>query len=424
MATESLNPLVNSQKQLKSACDLLGVEPIVYELLKEPQRVIEVSIPVKMDNGEVKVFKGWRSAHSSAIGPSKGGIRFHPDVCLDEVKALSLWMTFKCGVVGIPYGGGKGGVSCNVNELSQRELEQIARGYIRGIYKYLGEKIDIPAPDSGTNGQIMSWMTDEYIKCNGDKMEIGFITGKPLGFGGSKGRNEATGFGVAVIAREMAAKMGIDMKKATVAVQGFGNVGRYTVKNVERQGAKVIAVAEFDPKQKKTYAIVKEDGIDFAALDKYQVENKTLIGFPGSKEITLEDFWKLQVDILIPAALENAIKEQEVGLINAKLICEAANGPITPEAAAKLIDRGIEIAPDILANSGGVLVSYFEWVQNLYGYYWSEKEVEEKQEIEMVKAFNNIWETKQTYKAPTMRDAAFAYSVKKVAEAMKLRGWY
>lgn len=424
MATESLNPLVNSQKQLKSACDLLGVEPIVYELLKEPQRVIEVSIPVKMDNGEVKVFKGWRSAHSSAIGPSKGGIRFHPDVCLDEVKALSLWMTFKCGVVGIPYGGGKGGVSCNVNELSQRELEQIARGYIRGIYKYLGEKIDIPAPDSGTNGQIMAWMTDEYIKCNGDKMEIGFITGKPLGFGGSKGRNEATGFGVAVIAREMAAKMGIDMKKATVAVQGFGNVGRYTVKNVERQGAKVVAVAEFDPKQKKTYAIVKEDGIDFAALDKYQVENKTLIGFPGSKEITLEDFWKLQVDILIPAALENAIKEQEVGLINAKLICEAANGPITPEAAAKLIDRGIEIAPDILANSGGVLVSYFEWVQNLYGYYWSEKEVEEKQEIEMVKAFNNIWETKQTYKAPTMRDAAFAYSVKKVAEAMKLRGWY
>ena len=424
MATESLNPLVNSQKQLKSACDLLGVEPIVYELLKEPQRVIEVSIPVKMDNGEVKVFKGWRSAHSSAIGPSKGGIRFHPDVCLDEVKALSLWMTFKCGVVGIPYGGGKGGVSCNVNELSQRELEQIARGYIRGIYKYLGEKIDIPAPDSGTNGQIMAWMTDEYIKCNGDKMEIGFITGKPLGFGGSKGRNEATGFGVAVIAREMAAKMGIDMKKATVAVQGFGNVGRYTVKNVERQGAKVIAVAEFDPKQKKTYAIVKEDGIDFAALDKYQVENKTLIGFPGSKEITLEDFWKLQVDILIPAALENAIKEQEVGLINAKLICEAANGPITPEAAAKLIDRGIEIAPDILANSGGVLVSYFEWVQNLYGYYWSESEVEEKQEIEMVKAFNNIWETRETYKAPSMRDAAFAFSVKKVAEAMKLRGWY
>jgi len=286
------------------------------------------------------------------------------------------------------------------------------------------EKIDIPAPDSGTNGQIMAWMTDEYIKCNGDKMEIGFITGKPLGFGGSKGRNEATGFGVAVIAREMAAKMGIDMKKATVAVQGFGNVGRYTVKNVERQGAKVIAVAEFDPKQKKTYAIVKEDGINFAELDKYQVENKTLIGFPGSKEITLEDFWKLKVDILIPAALENAIKEQEVELINAKLICEAANGPITPEAAAKLIAKGIEIAPDILANSGGVLVSYFEWVQNLYGYYWSEKEVEEKQEIEMVKAFNNIWETKQTYKAPTMRDAAFAYSVKKVAEAMKLRGWY
>ena len=423
MATESLNPLVNSQKQLKSACDLLGVDPIVYEMLKEPQRVIEVTIPVKMDDGSTKVFKGWRSAHSSAIGPSKGGVRFHPNVDLDEVKALSLWMTFKCGIVGIPYGGGKGGVCCNPQELSQREIEQIARGYIRGIYKYIGEKIDIPAPDVNTNGQIMAWMTDEYIKLNGEKMEVGFITGKPVGFGGSKGRNEATGFGVAIIAREMAKAMGLDIKTSTVAVQGFGNVGRFTVKNVQRQGGKVVAVAEYDVASKKTYAIYNEAGFDFAELAKYQEEKKTLLGFPGAKELTLEDFWKLQVDILIPAALENAIKAEEVPLINAKLICEAANGPVTPEAATMLIEKGIEIAPDILANSGGVLVSYFEWVQNLYGYYWSEEEVEEKQEIEMVKAFNNIWETKQTYNAPTMRDAAFAYSVKKVAETMKLRGW-
>ena len=423
MATESLNPLVNSQKQLKSACDLLGVDPIVYEMLKEPQRVIEVTIPVKMDDGSTKVFKGWRSAHSSAIRPSKGGVRFHPNVDLDEVKALSLWMTFKCGIVGIPYGGGKGGVCCNPQELSQREIEQIARGYIRGIYKYIGEKIDIPAPDVNTNGQIMAWMTDEYIKLNGEKMEVGFITGKPVGFGGSKGRNEATGFGVAIIAREMAKAMGLDIKTSTVAVQGFGNVGRFTVKNVQRQGGKVVAVAEYDVASKKTYAIYNEAGFDFAELAKYQEEKKTLLGFPGAKELTLEDFWKLQVDILIPAALENAIKAEEVPLINAKLICEAANGPVTPEAATMLIEKGIEIAPDILANSGGVLVSYFEWVQNLYGYYWSEEEVEEKQEIEMVKAFNNIWETKQTYNAPTMRDAAFAYSVKKVAETMKLRGW-
>ena len=424
MATESLNPLVNSQKQLKSACDLLGVEPIVYELLKEPQRVIEVSIPVKMDDGSVKVFKGWRSAHSSAIGPSKGGCRFHQDVCLDEVKALSLWMTFKCGIVGIPYGGGKGGVCVNPKELSDRELEQVARGYIRGIYKYIGEKIDIPAPDVNTNGQIMAWMADEYIKVNGEKMEIGFITGKPVAFGGSLGRNEATGFGVAVITREFAAKKGIDFKKAKTAVQGFGNVGRYTVKNVIRQGGKVTAIAEYDFKSNKTYAIVNDAGFKFEELDKYQVEHKTLIGFPGAKEITLDEFWKLDVDILIPAAMENAITAENVDLVNAKIICEAANGPVTPEAAEILIKKGIDICPDILTNSGGVLVSYFEWVQNLYGYYWSEAEVEEKQEIEMVKAFNNIWQTRETYNAPTMRDAAFAFSVKKVAEAMKLRGWY
>ena len=424
MATESLNPLVNSQKQLKSACDLLGVEPIVYELLKEPQRVIEVSIPVKMDDGSVKVFKGWRSAHSSAIGPAKGGCRFHQDVNMDEVKALSLWMTFKCGIVGIPYGGGKGGVCVNPKELSDRELEQVARGYIRGIYKYIGEKIDIPAPDVNTNGQIMAWMADEYIKLKGEKMEIGFITGKPVAFGGSLGRNEATGFGVAVITREFAAKKGIDFKKAKTAVQGFGNVGRYTVKNIIRQGGNVTAIAEYDFKTKKTYAIVNEAGFKFEELDKYQVENKTLLGFPGAKEITLDEFWKLDVEILIPAAMENAITAENVDLVNAKIICEAANGPVTPEAAEILIKKGVDICPDILTNSGGVLVSYFEWVQNLYGYYWSESEVEEKQEIEMVKAFNNIWETRETYKAPSMRDAEFAFAVKKVAEAMKLRGWY
>lgn len=424
MATESLNPLVNSQRQLKSACDLLGVDPIVYELLKEPQRVIEITIPVKMDDGTVKVFKGWRSAHSSAIGPSKGGCRFHQNVCMDEVKALSLWMTFKCGIVGIPYGGGKGGVCVNPQELSQRELEQVARGYIRGIYKYIGEKIDIPAPDVNTNGQIMAWMADEYIKLNGEKMEIGFITGKPVAFGGSKGRNEATGFGVAVIAREFAAKNNVDMKKATVSVQGFGNVGRYTVKNIMRQGGKVVSIAEYDVSSKSTYAIYNEAGFNFDELDKYQSEKKTLKGFPGSKEMSLDDFWKLKVDILVPAALENAITVDNYDLIGAKLIAEAANGPVTPDAADKLIAKGIDICPDILTNSGGVLVSYFEWVQNLYGYYWSEEEVEQKQEVEMVKAFNNIWETRETYKAPTMRDAAFAFSVKKVAEAMKLRGWY
>ena len=421
---ETLNPFLNAQKQVKNACDKLGLEPDVYELLKEPQRMIEVSIPVRMDDGSLKIFKGYRSAHNSAVGPCKGGVRFHQDVNPDEVKALSIWMTFKGGVLGLPYGGGKGGVTCNPRELSAKELEQISRGWVRGLHKYLGEKIDIPAPDVNTNGQIMSWMVDEYVKLNGEEMSIGVITGKPVAFGGSLGRNEATGFGVAVITREFAAKKGIDFKKAKTAVQGFGNVGRYTVKNVIRQGGKVTAIAEYDFKSNKTYAIVNDAGFKFEELDKYQVEHKTLIGFPGAKEITLDEFWKLDVDILIPAAMENAITAENVDLVNAKIICEAANGPVTPEAAEILIKKGIDICPDILTNSGGVLVSYFEWVQNLYGYYWSEAEVEEKQEIEMVKAFNNIWQTRETYKAPTMRDAAFAFSVKKVAEAMKLRGWY
>lgn len=423
MAKETLNPLINSQNQLKSACDLLGLDAKYYEMLKEPQRIIEITIPVKMDDGSVRVFKGYRSAHSSAIGPAKGGVRFHPNVNADEVKALSLWMTFKCGIVGIPYGGGKGGICVDPNELSKTELERLARGYIRGIYKYLGEKIDIPAPDVNTNGQIMAWMVDEFVKLNGDKMEIGVITGKPVSFLGSKGRNEATGFGVAVISREFAGKHGIDFKKAKVSVQGFGNVGAYTVKNVIRQGATVVAVAEFDRTQKKTFALYNENGLNFEELDKYKAEHKTILGFPGAKELTLDEFWGLKVDVLIPAAMENAITDENYDKVNATIICEAANGPITNDAAEKLLAKGIDICPDVLTNSGGVLVSYFEWVQNLYGYYWTEEQVEERQEHEMVKAFNNIWKTKEDYKAKNMRDAAFAFSVKKVAEAMDLRGW-
>ena len=241
---ETLNPFLNAQKQVKNACDKLGLEPDVYELLKEPQRMIEVSIPVRMDDGSLKIFKGYRSAHNSAVGPCKGGVRFHQDVNPDEVKALSIWMTFKGGVLGLPYGGGKGGVTCNPRELSAKELEQISRGWVRGLHKYLGEKIDIPAPDVNTNGQIMSWMVDEYVKLNGEEMSIGVITGKPVAFGGSLGRNEATGFGVSIIVRESAKKFGIDIKGAKVAVQGFGNVGKFTVKNIQKQGAKIVALAE------------------------------------------------------------------------------------------------------------------------------------------------------------------------------------
>lgn len=421
MTKEMLNPLESAQKQVKIACDKLGLESSVYELLKEPQRVIEISIPVRMDDGTVRVFKGYRSIHSDAIGPGKGGVRFHPRVNVDEVKALSIWMTFKCCVTGIPYGGAKGGIIVDPSELSQGELERLSRGYIQGLHKYLGEKIDIPAPDVNTNGQIMAWMVDEYIKLTG-RNDVGVITGKPVEWGGSKGRNEATGFGVSVITREFAKKNNIDIKDATVAIQGFGNVGSFTVKNVQGQGAKIVALAEWT-KEVGTYALYNEDGLDYEDLAKYMREHKSLVNYPNAKNITLDQFWELDVDVLIPAALENAITESVAEKINAKIICEAANGPVTPDADVVLEKRGIPVTPDILTNSGGVTVSYFEWVQNLYGYYWSEEEVVEKQEIAMIEAFNDIWKIKEEHNV-TMRQATYMHSVKKVADVMKLRGWY
>ena len=418
---ENLNPLESAQKQVKDACDALGLNPAVYELLKEPQRTIEISIPVKMDDGSLKIFKGYRAVHNNAIGPGKGGVRFHPGVNLDEVKALSIWMTFKCGVMGVPYGGGKGGIAVDPFSLSQGELERLSRGYIRGIYKYLGERVDVPAPDVGSNGQVMAWMADEYDRLVGES-SAGAITGKPVEWGGSKGRNEATGFGVSVIAREAARELGMEIKDSKVAIQGFGNVGSYTVKNVQKQGAKIVALGEWAPSI-GTYALYNEDGLDFEDMKAYMDEHKNLVGYPKAKSISLEDFWELEVDILIPAALENAITAEVAERLNAKLICEAANGPTTPDGDEVLKRRGIPVTPDILTNAGGVTVSYFEWVQNLYGYYWGEKEIEEKQEIEMVKAFKEIWKLKEEYDV-TIRKAAYMLSVKKVADVMKLRGWY
>ncbi len=420
MSHEKNNPLENAQLQVRNACEALGLDPSVYEMLKEPKRVIEVTIPVRMDDGSLKTFKGYRSMHNDAIGPGKGGVRFHPGVNLDEVKALSIWMTFKCGIVGIPYGGGKGGITCDPTKLSEREQEQLSRGYVRGMYQYLGEKIDIPAPDVNTNGKIMAWMTDEYCKLTG-KSEIGVFTGKPVEFGGSLGRNEATGFGVAVVAREAAREMGMDLKGARVIVQGFGNVGRYTVKNLIKLGANVVAIGEWEPNQ-GTYAIYNKDGLNFDDMFDYMGKNKNLRNFPGAETIALEDFWAIDCDIVVPAALENAIDEEQARLIKSNLVVEAANGPITPAGDAVLNERGITVTPDILSNAGGVTVSYFEWVQNLYGYYWSEKEVEQKEEEAMVKAFQDIWDLKKEYNVP-MRKASYMISVKKVAEVMKLRGW-
>ncbi len=410
-----------AQAQVKNACDKLGMEPQVYELLKEPRRVIEVNIPVKMDDGSIKVFKGYRSQHCDAVGPTKGGIRFHPNVSLEEVKALSIWMTFKCSVTGIPYGGGKGGIIVDPSELSEGELERLSRGYIDGIYKLIGEKVDVPAPDVNTNGKIMSWMVDEYNKLVGVS-SIGVLTGKPVEFGGSLGRNEATGYGVAVTVRESAKKMGIDMTHAKIAVQGFGNVGAFTVKNIQKLGGTVVAVAEW-AKEVGPYAIYKEDGLDFQAMWDYRAERGNLVDFPGSKMISMDEFWSAQVDVVVPAALENSIDAAVAEKIQAKLVCEAANGPTTPEGDEVLNRKGIILTPDILTNAGGVTVSYFEWVQNLYGYYWSEAEVEAKEDEAMVKAFEALWAIKEEY-GVTMRESAYMHSVKRVATAMKLRGWY
>lgn len=420
--TDTLNPLVAAQEKVKAACDKLGADPAVYELLKEPQRTIEINIPVKMDDGSLKVFKGWRAAHNSAVGPCKGGVRFHPNVNADEVKALSLWMTFKGGALGLPYGGGKGGICVDPADLSKKELEQLCRGYVRGLYKYLGERIDIPAPDVNTNGQIMSWFMDEYIKLNGEKMDLGTFTGKPVEFAGSLGRNAATGFGVSIVVREAAKRFGLDIKTAKIAVQGFGNVGNFTVKSINRQGGKVCALAEWDRKE-GNYALYNENGLDYDKMWAYKQEHGTLIGFPDAKQISEEEFWTGSYDILIPAALENVITGDLAKKLNVKLVCEAANGPTTPEGDKVLAEKNISLTPDILTNSGGVLVSYYEWVQNQYGYYWTEEDVEQKQEADMMKAIEGVFGICDEYNV-TPREAVYMYAIQSIDKAMKLRGWY
>lgn len=413
--------LLNAQKQVEVACKKLGLEEDVFELLKEPQRVLEVSIPVKMDSGKTKVFKGFRSQHNNAIGPYKGGIRFHQNVSRDEVMALSIWMTFKCGIVGIPYGGGKGGIIVDPHELSANELEQLSRGYVDKTYKYLGPDMDIPAPDVNTNGQIMSWMVDEYMKLTG-KESLGMITGKPVEFGGSLGRGAATGLGVVEVSKKYLEKIGKKPAEATASLQGFGNVGSFTGKYLFDSGIKTVAIAGHDGKEE--YAIYNEAGIDIPNLMKFKETNKDLRDFEGVEIIPIEDFWKLDVDLLIPAALENVIDEKTAPIIGAKAVMEAANGPTTREGDRILKERGIFVCPDVLTNAGGVTVSYFEWVQNRAGYYWSEEEVNQKEAEIMQTAFENIWNLKESSEEVTMREAAYMYSIKRVAEVMKLRGWY
>ena len=422
--TDTLNPLKSAQNQIKIACQKLNLDPAVYEILKEPQRFIEISIPVKMDDGSLKVFKGYRSAHNNALGPSKGGVRFHQNVNIEEVKALSTWMSLKAGLLEIPYGGGKGGITVDPKKLSERELENLSRGYIRGLHKYLGERIDIPAPDVNTNGKIMSYFTDEYIKLNGDKEDFGTFTGKPLILGGSLGRDEATGFGVVITTKYVAKKIGLDLKNSEIGLQGFGNVGSYTLKYLIKEGAKVKYLSIRDESEKcGRSALYSENGFDYESLKKYRQENKTLVGYPNAKKISDEAFWNTKFDILIPAALENIITEKIARNLDVKLIVEGANGPTTPEADKILKEKNVEVIADILANSGGVLVSYYEWIQNQYGNYWSKEKVQEKQVKDMKKSLDGIYQIKEEYKTD-LREASYMFAIKRIAQAMKLRGWY
>ena len=417
MAKETLNPFEIAQKQIKSACDKLNADPAVYEILKNPQRVLEVSFPVKMDNGDIKTFIGYRSQHNNAVGPYKGGLRFHPGVTRDEVKALSTWMTFKCSVAGIPYGGGKGGMAIDPKDYSKGELERISKGFAKAISPVIGEKVDIPAPDVNTNGQIMSWMVEAYEEKVGRSAK-GIFTGKPLEFGGSLARTEATGYGVNLNAKKVLEKLGIDIKGATYAVQGFGNVGFYTAYYAHKDGAKNVAFSNTD------VAIYNENGIDMEKVIKDFEENGRIIENKGyGKDITNAELLELEVDVLAPCALENQITSENADRIKAKVITEGANGPTTPEADEILFKKGITVIPDILANSGGVVVSYFEWVQNLQSYYWSFDEVQQKEDALLSKAFEDVWKIADEYKVD-LRNAAYMKSIDTISKAMKVRGWY
>ncbi|MBP5485630.1 MAG: Glu/Leu/Phe/Val dehydrogenase [Alphaproteobacteria bacterium] len=417
MTNENLNPLLAAQARVKSACDKLGMDKNVYEILKNPARIVEVQIPVKMDDGTVKTFTGFRAQHNTALGPSKGGIRFHPAVSRDEVSALSIWMTFKCAVTGLPYGGGKGGIIVDPKTLSAGELERLCRGYVDAIYPILGEKSDVPAPDVNTNGQIMSWMIDEYIKLSGDN-SFGTFTGKPVELNGSLGRTKATGLGISITIASALKTLGKDIKGATIAIQGFGNVGSFTAKCSHDMGAKIVAIAEWNT------ILYNEKGINIDALMQYKDKNNgSIADFPDATVISADEFWGLPVDVLSPCAMENTINKDTAPLIKTNLIVEGANGPTTLEAEELLLKRGVMIVPDILANAGGVTVSYFEWVQNRYGYYWPENEVEDKERDAMISAFGAIYKIKTEYNV-SMREAAYMYSIKRIAAAMKLRGWY
>jgi glutamate dehydrogenase len=411
---ESLDVLKSTQMVIAEALEKMGYPKEMYELLKEPMRMLNVRIPVRMDNGETRVFTGYRAQHNDAVGPTKGGVRFHPEVTEDEVKALSIWMSLKCGIVDLPYGGGKGGIVCDPREMSFRELERLSRGYVRAISQIVGPTKDIPAPDVFTNSQNMAWMMDEYSRIR-EFDSPGFITGKPIVLGGSQGRETATAKGVTICIEQAAKKKGIELKGARVVVQGFGNAGSFLAKFMHDAGAKVIGISD-------AYgALHDENGLDIDYLldrrDSFGTVTKLFNNTISNKELL-----ELDCDILVPAAIQNQITAANAHDIKAKIVVEAANGPTTLEATRILTERGILLVPDVLASAGGVTVSYFEWVQNNQGYYWTEEEVETRLRDVLVRAFENVYNT-HISRGVNMRLAAYMVGVRKMAEASQFRGW-
>jgi len=427
MESSSYNPFQVAQAQFDKVAALLELDEGVRELLRQPLREYQFSIPVRMDDGTVRVFKGFRVQHNDARGPAKGGIRFHPMETIDTVRALSMWMTWKCSVVDIPLGGGKGGVICDPHHLSQREQEQICRGWIRQIARNVGPISDVPAPDVMTNGQHMLWMLDEYETIHGGRYP-GFITGKPVGMGGSLGRTEATGFGVIYTLREGLKALSIDLAKTTASVQGFGNVAQYAVQLYTELGGKVVAISCWDQADKTSYTFRKADGICLKELrgiaDKFGGIDKARAGELGYERLPGGAWLEQDVDVLIPAALENQINRETVAKIakRVKVIAEGANGPTTPEADEVIKQRGIFVLPDFLTNAGGVTCSYFEQVQCNTNYYWEKNEVLAKLDTKMTAAFAAVYDLAKRQKL-YMRDAAYMIAINRVAEAVKQRGW-
>ena len=407
------NPYEAALKQLDIAAEKLNLDPSVHEILKHPMRAFIVHIPVTMDEGCTRVYTGYRVQYNDALGPTKGGIRYHPELTLDEVTALAAWMTWKTAVTGLPLGGGKGGIRCNPKEMSKRELERLTRGYARAIARYIGPFTDVPAPDVYTTPEMMAWIMDEYSEIAGYSV-FGVVTGKPVNVGGSLGRNEATSRGLMYTVKEAAKHLGMKLKGATVAVQGYGNVGYNAARLLHEIGSKIIAVSD------SRGGVYNADGLDPAKVLEHKDKTGSVMDYPGSTLITNEQILELECDILVPAALENQITKANANNIKAKIVAEGANGPVTPDADEILYQNGIFDIPDILANSGGVIVSYFEQVQNQMNYYWTEQEVRDRLEGTIVKAFTDILGMSKEHKVH-MRSAAYMLAVKRVANAMLAR---